>query len=83
MVFWTCFTWLQKLNITGSVDDFGESYSKVWKNSLLPSFVFDIRALAVIIQLMRNNLLEVLSQDYVRTAYSKGFFKYQVVFNTL
>ncbi|MDC1392942.1 ABC transporter permease, partial [Flavobacteriaceae bacterium] len=70
-----------KLNMTGSLyelDDFGESYSIVWKNLILPSFVLGIRPLAVIIQLMRSNLLEVLSQDYIRTAYSKGLSKYKV-----
>ena len=73
-----------KLNMTGSLyelDDFGESYSIVWKNLILPSFVLGIRPLAVIIQLMRSNLLEVLSQDYIRTAYSKGLSKYKVIFN--
>jgi len=73
-----------KLNMTGSLyelDDFGESYSIVWKNLILPSFVLGIRPLAVIIQLMRSNLLEVLSQDYIRTAYSKGLSKYQVILN--
>jgi peptide/nickel transport system permease protein len=73
-----------KLNMTGSLyelDDFGESYSIVWKNLILPSFVLGIRPLALIIQLMRSNLLEVLSQDYIRTAYSKGLSKYKVIFN--
>ncbi|MFQ3341654.1 MAG: peptide/nickel transport system permease protein [Flavobacteriaceae bacterium] len=72
-----------QLNMTGSLyelDDLGESYSVVWKNLILPSFVLGIRPLAVIMQLMRSNLLEVLSQDYIRTAYSKGLSKYQVVF---
>ena len=59
----------------------GESYFIVQKNSSLPSFVFGIRALEVIIQLMRSNLLEVLSQDYIRRAYSNGLVKYQVVYN--
>jgi len=71
------------LNMTGSLyelDDFGESYQIVWKNLILPSFVLGIRPLAVITQLMRSNLLEVLSQDYIRTAYSKGLSKYQVIF---
>ena len=36
--------------------------------------------MAVIIQLIRTNLLEVLSQDYIRTAYSKGLSRYQVIF---
>ncbi len=70
------------LNMTGSLyelDDLGESYQIVWKNLILPSFVLGIRPLAVIIQLMRSNLLEELSQDYIRTAYSKGLSKYQVI----
>ena len=71
------------LDMTGSLyelDDLGESYNIVWKNLILPSFVLGIRPLAVIIQLMRSNLLDVLSQDYIRTAYSKGLSKYQVIF---
>ena len=71
-----------QLNMTGSfyeLDDFGESYRIVWKNLILPSFVLGIRPLALIIQLMRNNLLEVLSYNYIRTAYSKGLSKNQVI----
>tara|TARA_A100001011_G_scaffold400396_1_gene514648 strand:+ start:15680 stop:16753 length:1074 start_codon:yes stop_codon:yes gene_type:complete len=72
------------LNMTGSfyeLDDFGESYHIVWKNLILPSFVLGIRPLSLIIQLMRSNLLEVLSQDYIRTAYSKGLSQYKVILN--
>ena len=72
-----------QLNMTGSLyelDDFGDSYHIVWKNLILPSFVLGIRPLAVIIQLIRTNLLEVLSQDYIRTAYSKGLSRCQVIF---
>lgn len=72
-----------QLNMTGSfyeLDDFGESYHIIWKNLILPSFVLGIRPLAVIIQLIRTNLLEVLSKDYIRTAYSKGLSRYQVIF---
>ena len=47
---------------------------------ILPSFVLGIRPLAIIIQLVRNNLLEVLSQDYIKTAFSKGLSKYEVIF---
>jgi len=73
---------LTQLNMTGSLyelDDFGESYRIVWKNLFLPSLVLGIRPLAVIIQLLRSNLLDVLSKDYIRTAYAKGLSKYQVV----
>jgi len=63
------------LNMTGSlyeVDDFGNGSFIQWKNLLLPAVVLGIRPLAVITQLMRNSLLEVLSQDYIRTARAKG-----------
>ena len=63
------------LSMTGSlyeVDDFGEGVYIQWKNLILPSLVLGIRPLAVVIQLMRNSLLEELNQDYIRTAKSKG-----------
>lgn len=63
------------LNMTGSlyeVDDFGEGVNLSLKNSILPAVVLGIRPLAVVIQLMRNSLLEVLNQEYIRTAKAKG-----------
>ncbi|WP_271855486.1 ABC transporter permease [Patiriisocius marinus] len=63
------------LNMTGSlyeVDDFGNGKYIQWKNLILPAVVLGIRPLAVVSQLMRNSLLEVLSQDYIRTAKAKG-----------
>ena len=65
--------------MTGSLyelDDFGEKYDIVIKNLLLPSIVLGIRPLAIITQLVRNNLIDVLSQDYIKTALSKGLTKY-------
>ena len=70
------------LEMTGSlyeVDDFGEGSYIQWKNLILPAIVLGIRPLAVVIQLMRNSLLEVLNQDYVRTAKAKGLTMYQVI----
>jgi peptide/nickel transport system permease protein len=70
------------LEMTGSlyeVDDFGEGSYLQWKNLILPAVVLGIRPLAVVIQLMRNSLLEVLNQDYVRTAKAKGLSMYSVV----
>jgi len=70
------------LNMTGSlyeVDDFGESIFIQWKNLILPAVVLGIRPLAVIIQLMRNALLEVLGQDYIRTARAKGLSNYTII----
>lgn len=62
-------------NMTGSlyeIDDFGEGKHLTLKNLILPALTLGIRPLAVITQLTRNSLLEVLGQDYIRTAYAKG-----------
>ena len=70
------------LNMTGSlyeVDDFGNGKYIQWKNLILPTIVLGIRPLAVVSQLMRNSLLEVLSQDYIRTAKAKGLSFYQII----
>lgn len=70
------------LNMTGSlyeVDDFGNGKYIQWKNLLLPAIVLGIRPLAVVIQLMRNSLLEVLNQDYIRTARAKGLSTHQII----
>lgn len=70
------------LNMTGSlyeVDDFGEGVHLSLKNSILPALVLGIRPLGVVIQLMRNSLLEVLNQEYIRTAKAKGLSTYHII----
>ncbi|QCE42005.1 ABC transporter permease [Psychroserpens sp. NJDZ02] len=70
------------LEMTGSLyelDDFGEKMHIKWKNLILPAIVLGIRPLAVVIQLMRNSLLEVLNQDYIRTARAKGLSEFQII----
>lgn len=70
------------LNMTGSlyeVDDFGGGRYIQWKNLILPAVVLGIRPLAVVSQLMRNALLEVMNQDYIRTARAKGLSQAQVI----
>lgn len=72
------------LNMTGSLyelDDYGENLTVNLKNLILPSIVLGIRPVAVISQMMRNSLLKVLSQNYIRTAYAKGLSKFQVIKN--
>lgn len=62
-------------NMTGSlyeIDDMGEGKHLALKNLVLPAFTLGIRPLAVITQLTRNSLLEVMNQDYIRTAFAKG-----------
>jgi len=72
------------LEMTGSLyelDDFGEKMTIKWKNLILPAIVLGIRPLAVVIQLMRNSLLDVMSQDYIRTARAKGLSEFKVIKN--
>ncbi len=66
---------LTGLNLTGNlyeIDDFGEGVHLQLKNLILPAFTLGIRPLAIVIQLSRNSMLDVLSQDYIRTAKAKG-----------
>ncbi len=72
------------LEMTGSLyelDDFGEQTHLKLKNLILPAVVLGIRPLAVVIQLMRNSLLEVFNQDYIRTARAKGLSEINIIKN--
>lgn len=70
------------LNMTGSL------YSvDVWKgefldakNLILPVITLLIRPLSVIVQLTRSSLLDVLQQDFIRTARAKGLSEWEVIF---
>lgn len=42
------------------------------QNLILPALTLGIRPLAIITQLTRSSMLDVLNQDYIRTAYAKG-----------
>ena len=69
------------LNLEGSfytIDDFGETHITI-KNLILPALTLGLRPLALIIQLTRSSMLDVLSQDYIRTATAKGLSYYNVV----
>lgn len=69
------------LKMVGSfwVYDFAGQRHFAFKNLILPALTLGIRPLAIITQLTRSALLDVLSQDYVRTAYAKGLKKWQVI----
>ncbi len=63
------------LDMTGSlyeVDDLGRGEHLALANLILPAITLGIRPLSVIVQLSRNSMLEVMSQDYIRTAKAKG-----------
>ena len=62
------------LNFMGSLFEYQGFKGKVLilANLILPSIALGIRPLAVITQLTRSSMLDVLSFDYIRTAKSKG-----------
>jgi len=63
------------LNMIGSlytVDDYGTGVHLELKNLILPAITLGIRPLAVVVELTKNSVLDVLSQDYIRTAKAKG-----------
>ena len=70
------------LNLTGSLFEIdevtGEKFLNL-KNLILPAFTLGIRPLAIIMQLTRSAMLDVMGQDYIRTAYAKGLNKNTVI----
>lgn len=70
------------LSMTGSlfsVDDYGNGSYLDFKNLILPALTLGLRPLAVITELTRTTLLEVMSMDYIRTAKAKGLKKWRVI----
>lgn len=75
------FTHLNMFGGLYTVDDYGTGEYLDVKNLILPAFTLGIRPLATLTQLTRNSMLEVLSQDYIRTARAKGLPRRRVVFH--
>jgi ABC-type dipeptide/oligopeptide/nickel transport system permease component len=69
------------LEMTGSLYDIDpfKGRSLQLKNLILPAITLGIRPLAIITQLTRTAMLDVLNQDYIRTARAKGLSKRTIV----
>lgn len=70
------------LNFTGSLielDDYGDRVY-VWKNLIIPVLALGIRPISIISQLTRSTMLDVMGQDYIRTAKAKGLSANTVLF---
>ena len=63
--------WLRWLPISGRGD---------WRNLLMPSFTLAAFSLARNMRLTRSSLLEVIQQDYVRTARAKGLTNNTIIY---
>lgn len=69
------------LSPVGSLYDYDEWEGEYisFKNLILPAFTLGVRPLSIVIQLMRSSMLDVMSQDYIRTAKAKGLSTFQIV----
>jgi peptide/nickel transport system permease protein len=70
------------LHISGSWFDIDDSTGEKrlsLQNLILPAITLGIRPMAIITQLTRSAMLDVLDQDYMRTAYAKGLSKRKVI----
>jgi ABC-type dipeptide/oligopeptide/nickel transport system permease component len=70
------------LHITGNwfeIDEITGQKRLAFQNLILPAFTLGIRPLSIITQLTRSAMLDVLDQDYIRTAYAKGLGKTAVI----
>jgi ABC-type dipeptide/oligopeptide/nickel transport system permease component len=75
---WTDWT---GLHLTGSWFDIDETGAKrlTLQNLILPAVTLGIRPLAIITQLTRSSMLDVLNQDFIRTAYAKGLSRRKII----
>ena len=71
------------LNMTGdlyAIDEYtGQKYLEL-KNLILPAIALGIRPVAVITQLTRGAMLDVMNNDYIRTARAKGLNERAILF---
>lgn len=72
------YTGLHMIGSLYDVDPF-EGKQLQLQNLILPALTLGIRPMAIITQLTRSSMLDVLNQDYIRTAYAKGLSKRVVV----
>ncbi len=70
------------LRMSGSLYDYDPFKGPVinWRNLWLPMLTLGLRPLAIIVQLTRSAMLDVLSQDYIRTARAKGLGRNSIIY---
>jgi peptide/nickel transport system permease protein len=66
------YTGLSMFGSLYSVDDMGNGEYINFKNITLPALTLGIRPLAVISELTKSTVIDIMQQDYIRTARAKG-----------
>jgi peptide/nickel transport system permease protein len=64
----TVFRWVPPLKWVSPWDDLGQNLQIV----VVPALLLGLQPMAIIMRMTRASMLEVLRQDYIRTAYAKG-----------
>lgn len=70
------------LNMSGSLYSYDPFKGEVLtlKNLVLPVLTLGLRPLAIIVQLTRTAMLDILAQDYIRTARAKGLGRNAIIY---
>lgn len=70
------------LNMSGSLYSYDPFKGEIitWRNLVLPMLTLGLRPLAIIVQLTRSAMLDVLGQDYIRTARAKGLGERTIIY---
>lgn len=64
---------------SGGYVDIGDGFGQHLKYMILPSMTLGFSAAGLLARLVRSAMLDVLNQDYIRTAYAKGLREKRVV----
>ena len=75
-IFWSKLGWTAGTGYVSPVDNFGSFISHM----ILPWVVLALLYAAFYARMTRNNLLETLGEDYIRTARAKGLSERRVIF---
>ncbi len=75
-IFWSKLGWTAGTGYVSPVDNFGSFISHM----ILPWITLALLYAAFYARMTRNNLLETLGEDYIRTARAKGLSERQVIF---
>ncbi|MFN8267173.1 MAG: ABC transporter permease [Chitinophagales bacterium] len=73
------YTGLEQTGGLTMIDDYGNEVM-MYKNLILPAIALGSRPIGIIFQLTRSTMLDVLSQDFVRTAKAKGLDSITILF---
>lgn len=67
--------WLPVQGYTSPFEDFARST----RESIMPAICLAVIPMAAMMRLTRSSMLEVVRQDYIRTAYAKGLSEHSVI----